>query len=49
MRAEDFWLKDSERFTSNPLKDEVNSWIVGLLFTATFIVISANILRLYIR
>lgn len=48
MRPE-FWLKDSERFTYNPLKDEVKTWIVGVLFTATFIVISANILRLYLR
>lgn len=44
MRIELF-IKESYRFCSNPLKDEVKAWLYVVFFLLGFVVILCNILR----
>lgn len=38
------YVKDSYRFTQNPLRDEVTLWIAWCLFILGFIVMSSHII-----
>jgi len=44
MRIELF-VKESYRFCSNPLKDEVKAWIFAVFFVLVFVIMACNVLR----